>query len=70
MIGVYTVTVVSLFPLGKGNKLFYMFDYGDNWLFKISKSRKSPKELTQGIKYPRIVSETGMKPEQYSALEE
>ncbi|WP_282131958.1 IS1096 element passenger TnpR family protein [Pseudoalteromonas aliena] len=34
-------TVDSIFPQAKGKKLYYMFDYGDSWLFQISKSRKN-----------------------------
>ncbi len=67
--GIYTTTLESLYPLEKGRKLFYMFDYGDSWLFKITKSRVSPKEPKQGIEYPRLVHEAGTKPEQYPAYE-
>ena len=54
----------------KGKKAFYLFDYGDSWLFQISKSRKKPFQATTGIKYPRVISETGVKPEQYPEWEE
>ena len=36
------VTLENLFPLEKGKKLFYMFDFGDNWLFQVTRSRKKP----------------------------
>ena len=68
--GIYSVTLENLYPLEKRRKLYYMFDYGDSWLFKITKSRKKPQEPKQGITYPRMVDETGSKPEQYSAWEE
>jgi len=42
-----------------------MFDYGDSWLFKVTKTRKSPKEPKRSVKYPRMVKEIGSKPEQY-----
>ena len=67
---VYSTTLEDLYPLGKGEKLFYMFDYGDSWLFVITKSRKQPQGLKQGIKYPRIVAEVGNKPEQYPDWED
>ena len=38
--GIYEMTLEDLYPLPKGRKLFYLFDYGDHWLFKISKNRK------------------------------
>jgi len=68
--GIYSTTLESIYPLKKDRKLYYMFDYGDSWLFKIAKSRNSPQKPKQGINYPRIVSEKGNKPEQYPAWEE
>ena len=54
----------------KGLKLFYWFDYGDDWKFQIYKSRKKPKEPESGKQYPAIVAEKGEKPEQYPGLDE
>ena len=67
---VYSVTLEGLYPLEKNKKLFYLFDYGDNWLFKIIKSRKKAQEPMKGIKYPRLVEEVGIKPEQYPSWDE
>ena len=67
---VYSVTLEDLYPLEKNKKLFYLFDYGDNWLFKITKSRKKAQKSVPGIKYPRLVEEVGIKPEQYPSWEE
>jgi hypothetical protein len=67
---IYNTTLESLYPLEKGRKLYYLFDYGDHWLFKITKSRKSPQEPKIDIKYPRLLSETGKAPVQYPVWEE
>ena len=67
---VYNVTLENLYPLEKNKKLFYFFDYGDSWIFKITKSRKKDQEPVQGIEYPRLVEEVGLKPEQYPSWEE
>lgn len=67
---IYNSTLESLYPLEKGKKLYYMFDYGDSWLFKITKSRKNPQEPIKGINYPRVVNEVGKKPEQYPEWED
>ena len=56
----------GLFPLPKGKKLFYWFDFGDDWKFQISKTRSAPKSLVNGVHYPRVVKEAGIKPEQYA----
>jgi hypothetical protein len=66
----YSTAIEELFPLGTGNKLFYLFDYGDSWLFQISDGRKKPQEPKKDIKYPRLISESGDKPEQYPSWEE
>jgi len=47
-----------------GFKLYYLFDYGDNWLFQIKKLRKRIVEDVK-IKYPRIVTSIGINPKQY-----
>jgi len=67
---IYTTTLEDLYPLEKGKKLYYMFDYGDSWLFVITKSRKGPQESKEGVKYPRIINEAGNKPEQYPEWED
>lgn len=67
---IYNRTMESLYPLGKGRKLFYLFDYGDHWLFKITKSRKKPQEKQPWHKYPKLVSVKGTAPEQYPVWDE
>jgi hypothetical protein len=68
--GVYDTTLESIYPLEKGRKLYYMFDYGDSWLFKITKAKSSTQAPKPGINYPRVVSEAGNKPEQYPEWDE
>ncbi|CAM2775662.1 IS1096 element passenger TnpR family protein [Pseudoalteromonas distincta] len=63
-------TIDSIFPQAKGKKLYYMFDYGDSWLFQISKSRKKRFSEKSDIFYPRVVVESGIKPEQYPDWDE
>jgi len=66
--GLFSPTLESLYPLPKGRKLFYLFDYGDNWIFQITRTRKKPFEAEPGIDYPRLISEIGERPEQYPKL--
>ena len=58
-----SILLKDIYPL-KGLKLYYLFDLGDNWLFEIRKSRKKAK-VQQDTKYPRIVSDNGIKLRQY-----
>ncbi|PCJ48294.1 MAG: hypothetical protein COA74_09245 [Gammaproteobacteria bacterium] len=58
----------EIYPM-TGFKLYYLFDYGDNWLFQIKKSRKRVVEDVK-VKYPRIVKSIGVNPEQYPGYEE
>ena len=62
---IYTRTLESLYPLKMGMKLFYLFDYGDSWLFRITKSRKKPCEPIEGVSYPKLLKSIGTIPEQY-----
>ena len=61
-----TTTIADITLKMKGKKLFYLFDYGDNWLFQISKSRKKPFEPKARAIYPRIAFKQGRKPKQYA----
>lgn len=67
--GLWEYTIGEIFPLPKGKKLFYLFDYGDSWYFRISKSRKKPMTKEIGVKYPRVVETVGENPEQYPDYE-
>lgn len=58
-------TLATLLLQVKGKKLFYMFDYGDSWLFQINKSRKKPFQAKPNVRYPRVAAESGKKPKQY-----
>ncbi len=64
------VTLENLFPLEKGKKLFYMFDFGDNWLFQVTKSRKKPTEPVKNTHYPVLVESVGDNPQQYPDFDE
>ena len=59
----------EIYPLPSSCKLYYVFDYGDSWVFQISKSRKTTDDQP-GVSYPRIIKETGKNPTQYSGYEE
>lgn len=67
---VYTNTIESVFPLEKNRKFFYLFDYGDNWLFQVTRSRKKPFTAQSRTNYPRLISEQGTNPEQYPDWDE
>jgi hypothetical protein len=57
------ILLKDIYPL-KGLKLYYLFDYGDNWIFEIRKSRKKVKPIQENT-YPRVVSDNGVKLIQY-----
>jgi len=58
------VPVGSVFPLPKGHKLFYHFDFGDDWLFEISR-RPNIKQADPNAEYPQLIHEKGQRPIQY-----
>ena len=62
---IFSTTLSDLSPLPEKQSLFYLFDWSDEWAFKISPSRKRPREPVQRVKYPRVESESGVKPVQY-----
>ena len=60
----------KVYPLPKGCKLYYHFDFGDSWYFEIRKSRKKPREPEPDVTYPRVIETIGPNPEQYPNWEE
>ena len=63
--GNYEVTLAEVYPLPKSCKLFYCYDFGDEWIFQIKKSRKKPSVPVAGVTYPRVIKAIGTNPEQY-----
>jgi hypothetical protein len=58
----------EIYPL-TGYKLYYLFDFGDSWIFQIKKYRKKRHE-NKNIIYPRLIESTGINPEQYPDYED
>lgn len=63
--GLWEYSIGDFFPLPKHKKLFYLFDYGDSWYFRITKLRKKPLQKEAGVSYPRVVETVGKNPVQY-----
>lgn len=51
-----------------GDKILFLFDYGDNWLFVVELIGFGQKEAK--AKYPRVIKKVGQPPEQYPEAEE
>ncbi len=64
------LTLEQLYPLPKSCKLYYHFDFGDDWYFEIGKFRRKPMVREPGVEYPRIIASIGQNPEQYGSWEE
>jgi hypothetical protein len=65
LVALSDTTLAKVYPLPKGLSLFYRFDFGDNWNFKVRKIRKNPTEPVEGVDYPRVVGRVGPNPIQY-----
>jgi hypothetical protein len=59
------MTLERIFPLPKNMKLFYHFDFGDDWKFEIRRTRVKPKEPAPRVKYPRVIERRGPQLRQY-----
>jgi len=51
-----------------GDKMLFLFDYGDNWLFTVELIGFGKKEAK--TKYPRILKSAGKAPKQYPDYDE
>lgn len=59
------ISISGTWPLSTGYKLYYLFDFGDQWIFQINKTRHKDKLAKPGIVYPRVIEAKGKNPEQY-----
>lgn len=50
-----------------GDKMTFLFDYGDDWRFGIEVIGRGRKE--KGVKYPRVLTSVGAAPAQYPVWE-
>jgi hypothetical protein len=46
-----------------GEKMMFLFDYGDGWRFTVELAGYGKKE--KGVKYPRVLKTVGKAPKQY-----
>ena len=59
--------VAEAFP-GVGHTMLFLFDYGDEWLFRVKVIGLG--ERVTGARYPKVLAKVGPAPEQYPAWDE
>jgi Plasmid pRiA4b ORF-3-like protein len=62
VLSVKKTKIAQAFP-AIGHAMLFLFDYGDDWLFRV-KLEKMGKKIAK-VRYPRIVATHGEAPEQY-----
>lgn len=62
-----TIHLRDLWPMGR-KKLYYRFDFGDNWIFEIRKLRALKSDVD--LQPRQILERIGPNPEQYPLFEE
>ena len=66
-----TIPLATVWPVpAQGVQLFYHFDFGDDWYFKVRKISRVDKAPEPGVQYPRVIKKEGPNPEQYPDLDE
>ncbi|MCI0533948.1 MAG: plasmid pRiA4b ORF-3 family protein [Verrucomicrobiales bacterium] len=58
----------EIYPIPERLKLFYWFDFGDDWKFEIKKARAA-KSPARGVRYPKVIEQVGPNPKQYPNLD-
>jgi hypothetical protein len=67
VLGVKKTKVAQAFP-AVGHTLLFLFDYGDEWRFRVTLT-KAAKKIAKA-RYPRVVAIRGKVPEQYREPDE
>lgn len=63
------IPLSAVFPLPKNKRLYFFYDFGASWCFQIAKRGKETNRQPE-IEYPCVVSETGLKPNEFGDDEE
>lgn len=66
-LSVKRATVIQGFPK-VGRKMTFLFDYGDEWRFRVELVGMGPK--VPRARYPKILASVGQAPEQYPDMED
>ena len=66
-LSVKKTTVAKAFPK-VGHKMMFLFDYGDEWLFRVEVIGLGQK-VARG-RYPKLIASLGTSPEQYPDMED
>jgi hypothetical protein len=66
-LSVKRTTVAAAFPKPR-HRMMFLFDYGDEWLFRVTLTGTGQK--TQKTRYPKVLVAHGEAPTQYPAQEE
>ena len=61
--------LANLYPLPRTKKLYYLFDFGDSWIFEIRKKGREIKPAP-GVEYPLLIHEEGPQLVQYEYPDE
>lgn len=67
VLGVKKTTITQAFP-AVGHSLLFLFDYGDEWRFRVK--LKAIGQKVAKTRYPRVVASHGEAPEQYPDADE
>lgn len=65
-----SIILKDIFPVTKNHYLFLHYDFGDDWVFKITRHNKKAVPQTKDVSYPRVVKCIGKNPEQYPMIDE
>jgi hypothetical protein len=61
------IKLCDIWPLGR-KKLYYWFDFGDDWIFEIRKIRSTKADAS--LSTPTVLEGVGPDPQQYPVLED
>lgn len=64
----YHMAIAGLYPLPAERNLYFLYDYGDSWLFRVARSRQRTGAPNPRVDYPRLIRTTGKRPNQFPAL--
>jgi len=67
VLGVKKTRIAQAFP-AVGHTMRFLFDYGDEWVFRVRVQRSARKVAR--VRYPRIVASRGEAPEQYPEVDD
>ena len=64
----WEMALEEIYPLPARRHLYFLYDFGDSWIFEIRKGKDKTEE--EGVEYPCLIKSIGPPPDEYPVMDD